>query len=89
MITEQYKYTALSRKEIDGKRLYSTPDGLSSKCNNNPKCYTTSRKRQALANWRKRVGKDEAQRITTTAANRGTVMHNILETLGIRRIRNI
>jgi genome maintenance exonuclease 1 len=36
-------------------------------------------KRAALANWRKRVGTEEAQRVTTTAANRGTVMHNILE----------
>ena len=79
-INEKYPYKELKRTEVDGKRLYQNPYG-------DPVPSVTTilsatqpaEKRQALANWRKRVGKDEAQRITTTAANRGTVMHNILE----------
>ena len=33
----------------------------------------------ALANWRKRIGTDKAQTITTEAASRGTSMHKQLE----------
>jgi genome maintenance exonuclease 1 len=36
--------------------------------------------REALANWKKRVGEVKAQEITTEAANRGTRMHSYLET---------
>jgi genome maintenance exonuclease 1 len=36
-------------------------------------------KKQALANWKKRVGEAQAQAITTEAANRGTRMHAYLE----------
>jgi hypothetical protein len=79
-ITKKYDYKELKRQSVDGKRLYENPYG-------DPVPSVTTilsatqpaEKRQALANWRKRVGTEEAQRITTTAANRGTVMHNILE----------
>ena len=80
-IIKKYDYKELNRQtQADGKRMYENPYG-------DPVPSVTTilgatqpaEKRQALANWRKRVGKDEAQRITTTAANRGTVMHNILE----------
>ena len=79
-IKSPYDYKELKRTEVDGKRLYINPYG-------DPVPSVTTilsatqpaEKRAELANWKKRVGKDEAQRITTTAANRGTVMHNILE----------
>ena len=35
--------------------------------------------KRALQNWRNRVGHDQAQAITTEAANRGTRMHTYLE----------
>jgi genome maintenance exonuclease 1 len=35
--------------------------------------------RQALANWKRAVGEQRAQQITTEAANRGTRMHSYLE----------
>ena len=80
MITEQYKYTALSRREIDGKRLYSTPDGLAV-----PSVTTILDKtkpeeaKAALRNWRKRVGDQQANAISKEAAGRGTRMHKWLE----------
>ena len=40
----------------------------------------SSESREALANWKKRVGEQQAQQITTEAANRGTRMHSYLET---------
>jgi genome maintenance exonuclease 1 len=80
MITEKYQYRALTRKQVDGSRLYSTPDGAAV-----PSVTTIldktkpEEKRQALANWKKRVGVEKAQQITTEAANRGTRLHTYLE----------
>lgn len=79
-ITTPFKYTELKRKSVEGKRLYANPFG-------NPVPSVTTilsatkpyEARQALANWKKRVGEEEAQRITTEAANVGTLMHAILE----------
>jgi genome maintenance exonuclease 1 len=80
MITPRYNYTPLNRETIDGKRHYCLPDG--SKV---PSVTTILDKtkpeesRIALANWRKAVGEQRAQQITTEAANRGTRMHAYLE----------
>jgi hypothetical protein len=65
---------------VDGRRLYATPDGQKL-----PSVTTIleatrpEEKRQALQNWRNRVGHAQAQAITTEAANRGTRMHKYLE----------
>jgi len=80
MITQRYEYKALDRTTIDGKRHYCLPNG--SKV---PSVTTILDKtkpaeaRQALAAWKKRVGEQQAQAITTEAANRGTRMHAYLE----------
>jgi hypothetical protein len=80
MITPRYNYAPLNRTTIEGKRHYCLPDG--SKV---PSVTTIldrtkpEEKRQALANWKKRVGETKAQEITTEAANRGTRMHAYLE----------
>lgn len=64
----------------EGRRLYQTPDG-----NRLPSVTTIldrtkpEEKRQALAQWKRRVGEVQAQQITTEAANRGTRMHTYLE----------
>jgi genome maintenance exonuclease 1 len=81
MITQRYNYAPLDRTTIEGKRHYCLPDG--SKV---PSVTTIldrtkpQEKREALANWKKRVGEQQAQQITTEAANRGTRMHAYLET---------
>lgn len=80
MIIQKYNYAPLDRTTIEGKRHYCLPDG--SKV---PSVTTIldrtkpEEKRQALANWRKAVGEQRAQQITTEAANRGTRMHAYLE----------
>lgn len=80
MIISKFDYTPLNRTTIDGKRHYCLPDG--SKV---PSVTTildktkSAEKREALANWKKRVGEQKAQEITTEAANRGTRMHAYLE----------
>jgi len=80
LITERYQYAPLTRESVDGQRLYATPDG-----DRLPSVTTIldktkpAEKRMALENWKRRVGADKAQQITTEAANRGTRMHSYLE----------
>lgn len=80
MITTRYQYAPLARENQDGQRLYATPDG-----NKLPSVTTIldrtrpAEKRMALENWKRRVGHERAQQITTEAANRGTRMHSYLE----------
>ena len=80
MYNPKFEYKLIPRVTIDGKRFYETPDG-----NKLPSVTTildktkSQEKIQALNNWRKRVGVEKAQEITTEAANRGTRMHTYLE----------
>jgi len=80
MIVQKYDYKPLSRETIEGKRHYCLPDGTKV-----PSVTTILDKtkpaeaREALANWKKAVGEQRAQQITTEAANRGTRMHAYLE----------
>lgn len=81
MYFEKYQYQQIPRQTVDGARRYATPDGLKL-----PSVTTildatkTEETKQALANWRKAVGAERAQSITTEAANRGTRLHSHLET---------
>jgi len=76
----KFDYQPLNRVTEDGKRLYATPDGKKL-----PSVTTVldktkpEEKKTALNEWRKRVGAENAQKITTEAANRGTRMHTYLE----------
>jgi genome maintenance exonuclease 1 len=80
LITERYQYAPIARENVAGQRLYATPDGRKL-----PSVTTIldrtkpEEKRLALENWRRRVGPEKAQQITTEAANRGTRMHSYLE----------
>jgi len=80
MLIKRYDYTPCDRTTIDGKRHYCLPDG--SKV---PSVTTIldrtkpAEAREALARWKKAVGEERAQQITTEAANRGTRMHSYLE----------
>jgi len=80
MYNPKFAYQELSRASEDGKRLYLTPDGKKL-----PSVTTIldktkpEEKKAALNEWRKRVGVENAQKITTEAANRGTRMHTYLE----------
>lgn len=80
MITSRYNYTPLNRETIDGKRHYCLPDGSKVPSVTTILDKTKPREaREALANWKKAVGEQRAQQITTEAANRGTRMHAYLE----------
>ena len=77
LITNRFDYQPISRKEVNGKRLYATPDG------NAVASVTTildaTKDKTHLIAWKKRVGETKAQEIVTEAAGVGTRMHKYLE----------
>jgi genome maintenance exonuclease 1 len=76
----KFNYHELDRTSEDGKRLYLTPDGRKVPSVTTILSATQpAEKKQALNEWRNRVGHAQAQAITTDAANRGTRMHKYLE----------
>ena len=76
----KYNYVPMSRVEIEGKRRYATPDGEKLPSVTTILDATKSEEsKKALNEWRKRMGPQKAQAITTEAANRGTRMHKFLE----------
>ena len=80
MITQRYNYTPIGRTTIDGVRHYCLPDGKKVPSVTTILSATKPQEdRDALANWRRNVGEQRAQQITTEAANRGTRMHTYLE----------
>jgi genome maintenance exonuclease 1 len=77
---EKFDYKPINRKQTTEGRKYQTPDG------NAVASVTTildktkpEETKQALQEWRNRVGHKEAAAITSEAANRGTSMHSHLE----------
>jgi genome maintenance exonuclease 1 len=81
MYIPKFDYKDLSRTTDEtGKRLYQTPDGRRVPSVTTILSATQpAEKKQALRNWRKSIGVERAQAITTEAANRGTRMHKYLE----------
>ena len=81
----QYKNCQQINDPITRKRVYLTPDGESL-----PSVTTilsATKDMTALNEWKKRVGEQKAQQITTEAAGVGTAMHANLERFiaGIQR----
>lgn len=74
--SDKYKFEDLPRKVIDGKRYYVTPDG-----NKYPSVTTVTSQASAksIARWRKRVGEEEANRVSKKATTAGTKVHKLCE----------
>ena len=80
MITNKYNYVALSRETVDGQRKYATPDGHKlASVTTILDATKPEEEKKALQEWRRRMGPQKAQEITTEAASRGTRMHKWLE----------
>jgi len=69
-------YEKLDRVTYDSHRVYTDPD-------NNPYPSVTTvlsiLSEAGIAAWRARVGEEEANRISTQAASRGTKVHEVIE----------
>lgn len=78
MITNIYKYPELKRIDKDAGRYYIDS-------NNNPVpsvttiLSNTSNKKDSIEQWRKRVGEEEANRITKKSTDIGSMVHEALE----------
>ena len=80
MLISKYPYPQLNRVDSPGGRRYLTPDGTKLPSVTTILDKTKSEEsKAALQAWRKRVGEQQAQQITTEAAGRGTRMHKYLE----------
>lgn len=80
MITNKFDYQPIPRETITGTRYYATSDGNKLPSVTSILSKTASfEKTKALSDWRKRMGAQNAQQITTEAANTGTAMHKKLE----------
>jgi len=76
----KYKYEPIKRTDTPEGRRYATPDGEKLPSVTTILDATKSEEsKKALNEWRKRMGPQKAQAITTEAANRGTRMHKFLE----------
>ena len=69
----------LERQTIDGVRYYDVPDGDKLLKLVSITSVTSHFNREIFVKWRKRVGEDEAQKITKAATSRGTDMHSLVE----------
>ena len=76
---DKYKYVPYTRNDNDGPRTYNVGDKKIPSVTTINSAMQSPEKRKALDAWRARVGYQEAQSITTTAATRGTEMHYVLE----------
>jgi genome maintenance exonuclease 1 len=66
----------LKAETTDSGRLYATPTGEKYK---SITTVLSNHNKQAIMEWRERVGAEEANKISTRAANRGTKVHKICE----------
>jgi len=69
----------LDRETIDGVRYYSVPDNGELLKLVSITSVTSHKHREFFAKWRKKVGEDEANKITKQATGRGTDMHTLSE----------
>lgn len=66
----------LQTRQVDGRRFYLTPEGYAYP---SVTTITSLHGKEGILEWRKRVGEEEANRISTQAARRGTRIHTICE----------
>jgi len=69
----------LERETIDGVRYYKVPDDEELLRLVSITSVTSHKNRQIFVKWRKRVGEEEADKITRQATSRGTDMHTLVE----------
>lgn len=71
-------FVELTTENINGKRHYVLPDGAT-KLKSVTTILSEKLDKTALLEWRKKIGEEEANKISTQAARRGTSIHKIAE----------
>ena len=75
----KYNYKKYTRQEEDGSRTYNVGNKKIPSVTTILSATQSEEKKAGLDAWRERVGYQEAARITSLAALRGTEMHYVLE----------
>jgi len=75
----KYNYKKYTRQEEDGSRTYNVGNKKIPSVTTILSATQSEEKKAGLDAWRERVGYQEAARITSLAARRGTEMHYVLE----------
>ena len=78
-LISKYKYKKYTRQEEDGSRTYNVGNKKIPSVTTILSATQSEEKKAGLDRWRERVGYQEAARITSQAALRGTEMHYVLE----------
>jgi len=76
---KQFTYPESIRSLINNKRHYDVGTEKLPSVTTILQATQTDEKRASLERWKQRVGSDAAEQIKNTAANRGSIMHHILE----------
>jgi len=80
MITNKFQYNTLNRVDSTEGRKYADPNGNKLPSVTTILTATTPiEKKEALTQWRKRIGNDKANDILKESSGRGTRMHKWLE----------
>ena len=74
-----YKYPISTKSLIEGNRHYDVSNEILPSVTTILQATQSDEKKASLANWRRKVGDNEAERIKDEAARRGTAMHKFLE----------
>ena len=74
-----YKYPSSTRSLIEGNRHYDVSNEVLPSVTTILQATQSDEKKASLANWRRKVGENEAEKIKDEAAARGTAMHEFLE----------
>jgi ATP-dependent exoDNAse (exonuclease V) beta subunit len=77
--TRQFDYPLSTRQTLDGKRVYNINGEALPSVTTILQATETEEKKKILEQWKQRVGAENADRIRDQAANRGSVLHRIVE----------
>lgn len=69
----------IKRIEVNGTRRYETPDGVFPSVTTIIAGTMDAAKKKSLANWQKKIGFEESEKIRIGAGNRGTKIHEAVE----------
>jgi len=78
-LNNKFIYPTSTRSLIDGSRHYDMGDEKLPSVTTILSATQSEEKKQSLQRWIKREGKERAEGIRDLAANRGTIMHRVLE----------
>jgi len=76
---KRFEYPASIRSMINDQRHYDIGQEKLPSVTTILQATQSDEKKQILANWKQKVGENKAEEIKNTAANRGTIMHRIIE----------